>query len=115
MGLKSLQSPSLFYEWNETQVEAAALWSLGFSTYLYVHNSNLFTLLRQFDILIIFKYILQTFCLKSLLNFSNNEFVFLQQLVTGSSVQAPKAVKSGVEYFIVPVGKHFVSGIPLLG
>ncbi len=46
-------------------VEVAALWSAGFSMYLYIYNSNLLSLLSQSDILYLsFKGLLQTFCLK---------------------------------------------------
>ncbi len=49
--LNHYKGPCLFYEWSETQVEVAALWSVGFSMYLYIHNFNLFSLLVQLDIL----------------------------------------------------------------
>ncbi len=43
------------------QVEATAVWSVGFRLYLYFHNSNLFSLLSQFDTMYeSFKGLLQT-------------------------------------------------------
>ncbi len=62
--LNSYESPCLFNKWSETQVEAAALWSVGFSMYLYIYNSNLFSLLSHFDFLYLsLKGLLQPLCL----------------------------------------------------
>ncbi len=61
--LNRYESPCLFIDWSETEVEAVTLWFVGYSMCLYIHNSNLFSLLSQFDILYAsFKGILQTFC-----------------------------------------------------
>ncbi len=59
------------------------------SMYLYIHNSNLFSLLNQFDVLYLSEiYCRHSVCFsqKSLFCFSKNELIFLQevQLVTAS-------------------------------
>ncbi len=53
------------------------LWSVDIGMYLYIHNSNLFSLLSQFVILYLsFKGLLQTFCLLM----SEITFSFLEKL-----------------------------------
>ncbi len=93
-------SPCLFDEWSETQVEAAALWFVGFSMYLYIHNSNLFSLLNQFDFLyLLFQGLLQTFCLllfEIALSFFQEKVNISPESAVSDSVSsmlAPKACK----------------------
>ncbi len=71
----------LFYEWSETQVKAAALWSVGFSMYQIFHWVTLTSCIYHSK-----AYCRPSVCfyLKLLFGFSKNYTIFLQgvQLVT---------------------------------
>ncbi len=78
-----------FYEWRETQVEATALWFVGFSIYL-------FSLVSQFDILYLsFKGLLQTVCLL----LSEIAFLFLQKL---DNISSGSVVSYSVSFMLAP-------------